>query len=128
MLITPQEIQFVQKQVANVGTQFSDVLRTTNKATYNGSFMTKNGFPVRYACLLTAKRDLTGRPLRWKVNYCLKNRLREPWDPPLGDPAITQRARALPYYSNPSLSLKKRKKLLSGDKTIEVPSFPIEFL
>jgi hypothetical protein len=31
-------------------------------------------------------------------------------------------------YSPPSLSLKKRKKLLSGDNTIEVPSLPMDFL
>ena len=32
------------------------------------------------------------------------------------------------FYSPPSLSLKKRKKLLSGDNTIEVPSLPMDFL
>jgi hypothetical protein len=32
------------------------------------------------------------------------------------------------FYSAPSLSLKKRKKLLSGDNTIEVPSLPMDFL
>ena len=32
------------------------------------------------------------------------------------------------FYSPPSLLLKKRKKLLSGDNTIEVPSLPMDFL
>ena len=43
-------------------------------------------------------------------------------------PAIIQQTSVKPIYSAPSLSLKKRKKLLSGDNTIEVPSLPIEFL
>ena len=35
--------------------------------------MTKNGLPVRYACLLTAQGHLTGRPLYRHDKYFFKN-------------------------------------------------------